>query len=131
MSHNGTLTGKQHAAIAALLTGCTNLDAAARVGISARTLQRWLTDDGFKTALCTAHLAMVDRAARMLASETLAAVETLAALHRDPAINPATRRAAASDLITHAAKLTEQTIIIERLDTIETNMALYRGGGLS
>lgn len=49
--HSATLTGKQHAAIDALLACHTVGDAAEVVGVNRRTLHRWLNEPAFAQAL--------------------------------------------------------------------------------
>ncbi len=56
---SGTLTPKQHRAIAALLSTGSVREAAQQAGVGERTLYSWLSDDAFRAALESAQSDLV------------------------------------------------------------------------
>lgn len=56
---SGTLTPKQHRAIAALLSTGSVREAAQQAGVGERTLYSWLSDDAFRAALESAQADLV------------------------------------------------------------------------
>src|SRR5262245_58038729 len=71
------LSRKQDLALAALLTEPTINDAAAKVGVAARTLRNWLRDPAFAAAFKDRCRAVLDTATSALSGATEGAVECL------------------------------------------------------
>jgi hypothetical protein len=88
------LTGKQAAAVAALLTERTVEAAAAKAGIAAPTLFRWLRDEAFGAAYRAARRAVVDSAIGGLQRLTVEAVGALQAVLTGAAADAVKVRAA-------------------------------------
>ena len=78
--HGQKLTSKQEALIAALLTEPTYAAAAAKAGVSAATLCRWLHRPCFRSAYRQARRELVEAAIGRIQAATGQAVETLLAV---------------------------------------------------
>ncbi|HYT93653.1 MAG TPA: hypothetical protein VEL76_33350 [Gemmataceae bacterium] len=81
--HGEKLSTKQEAVIAALLSEPTHAAAAAKAGISAATLQRWLRLPAFHSAYRRARRELVAGAIGRLQAATGLAVDTLLAVAKD------------------------------------------------
>ncbi|HYT94916.1 MAG TPA: hypothetical protein VEL76_39735 [Gemmataceae bacterium] len=81
--HGEKLSTKQEAVIAALLSEPTHAAAAAKAGISAATLRRWLRLPAFRAAYRRARRELVAGAIGRLQAATGLAVDTLLAVARD------------------------------------------------
>lgn len=122
MTHKNTnLTTKQVAAVAGLLAGLTNEAAAGAAGVSRRTLQRWLTEPGFRSALRQAETDLVARAARTMAAGAVEAVELLRSILDDEEQAPRDRIRAAQTLL---ARLPDF-----RLAAVEQRLIELESGG--
>lgn len=120
MAKNGKLTARQQRAIAALLSARDTRAAATAAKVGYRTLCRWLSEDpAFLEALRSAETEAISTAARLLAGEYGAAVETLAAIHRDSSQPAAVRVSAARALIEQLIKLREHAVLEERVEKLE------------
>lgn len=123
MSENNTLTTKQQRLIAAMLTNGTNEAAARAVGISSKTLYRWLELPAFRDALKAAEGQAINNAARRLAGGMDAALNTLAELTTG-AESESVKRAAAAEWINQTLKIQELRNLEERLTAIEDKLNL-------
>ena len=72
-----TLITQQRKALEAMLTCTTVADAARQSGTALRTLERWLTDDGFNAALSKAQTQLISATVRRLAHTSGAAIDVL------------------------------------------------------
>jgi phage terminase small subunit len=116
------LTTKQARAIAVLLSCRTTAEAAERAKVGKRTLDRWLTDPVFKSALASAEGDLIDAAARRLLYAQEAAIETLAAIMTTSSNAAGVRVRAAQIIIESALKLRELRSFEQRLQALETNI---------
>jgi transposase len=112
------LTGKQNRAIAALLAHRTIEEAAKGIGISSRTIYRWLESNGFRQALLQAEGRVVDEAARRLIGGKDVALDTLAEL-MESAESESVRRQAASNWLEQLIRIRELRNIEKRLSALE------------
>jgi len=113
-----TLTPRQHAAIAALLTERTHAQAAVKAKIAEQTLRRWLaTDQTFVTAYRAARRAVIDGMIGRLQHAAGAAVD---ALERNLTCGkPADEIRAAVAVLDHAARGLELGDLMERVEELE------------
>lgn len=119
------LTSKQRAAVAALLEGKTQAQAAESAGVSAKTVWRWLADHGdFQTAV-KGHSIIALHAARVqLAGSLETAVETIVDIMTavKPGQGSGTRLRAAGMVLDNALRMAEMTDILDRLAAIEEKL---------
>ena len=114
------LTTKQAAAIAALLEGNNQAGAATAAGVTKRTLQRWLTDPTFTTALREGRDGALRAASARLAALAEHAVTSIAVTMQQPTTPGAGVRLRAADaLLGHALRIREHADILERLAQLE------------
>jgi hypothetical protein len=115
----GKLSGKQEAAVLALLS-TRNVEEAARVaGVTPRTLYRWQKELGFQAALRDAKLAAFSQTTGRLHQMSSAAVSTLGKVMVDPATPPATKVRAADSILNHTIKAIETENLEARLSELE------------
>lgn len=122
----GKMTTKQRRAMAALLDGATNKQAAAAAGVSLRTIQRYRADDGFADELRRRSLDMVGDAAMRLRGTVAHAIDRLRAILDNDAARPTDHLRAAQLVIDAATRLTETEEILERVEALERRMARRR-----
>jgi hypothetical protein len=126
MTNKPQLSPKQLHAIQSLLTGRTKSHTAAAVGVTPRTLSRWLADPTFHAALTTATDEAIASAAHRLAGALDDAVAVLAEVMankdaRDP------DRLRAADLVIHRGlDLIQQKQLIERIAALEAKTNVYQ-----
>lgn len=115
-----TLTSKKQKAIAALLTTPSRGEAARLVGITERTLYRWLQEDTFRLELAQKEGLVIDDAARKLLSLQGQAIETLS----DILVNSTDkyRLQAAQTILAYHLRLRELRNTEERLTRLEANL---------
>lgn len=114
-----SLTPKQEAAVAALLTEPTVARAAEKCGVGERTLYRWLSEEAFAAAYRSARREAF--AVAIAASQRFApaAVATLARVMGDPDTPAANRIAAAAQLLRFARESIELDDLAERIERLE------------
>ena len=126
MTTKPELSSKQRQAIQSLLAGCTKSQTAAAVGVTPRTLSRWLADPTFRAALTTATDDALANAAHRLAGTLDDAVTVLTEVMtnkdaRDP------DRLRAADLVIHRGlDLIQQKQLIERIAALEAKTNVYQ-----
>jgi hypothetical protein len=115
---NDTLTPRQNAAIAALLTERTHAEAAAKAKVAEQTLRRWLaTDIKFLAAYRAARRAIMDTVVGKLQTVASKAVESL---ERNLTCGkPGDEIRAAIGVLDHAAKGLEVSDLMERVEELE------------
>ncbi len=113
------LTPKQHQAIQALLIQSSVPNAAASVGVSVRSLYRWLDEPTFRLALNTALDKSVDAAARGLVGLTEKAIKVVETVLDNEQIHPATRLRAADLVLSNMLKLAELRTLAQRVAALE------------
>ncbi len=121
MSDNVTLSRNQNKALSALLTEPSITRAAQIVGITPKTIHRYLEIPEFREKLSEAQGAILGKAHHSLLAGITEALETLRELHKS-AESESVRRAAASDWISHALRLAELVDIERRLQALEENI---------
>jgi hypothetical protein len=109
----------------ALACGATLESAAAKAGVSARTVQRRLNDADFQRRLRDLRTDMVQRTAGMLTAAAGEAVKTLLSLQNNPT-PPAVRLGAARAILELGVKIRETTELTERIAALEAQAELAR-----
>jgi len=119
MARRDKLGHKKEAAILGLLSQRSIEDAARSVGISPRTLYRWLQEPDFNSAYRAARRAAFSQSAARLQQMCSAAVTTLGKVMVDPNSPVASRVRAADSVLDHAAKSLEIEDIEVRVSELE------------
>jgi hypothetical protein len=120
MTGHGTKFGrKKEDAIVALLTTRTVEEAARVVGVSAKTLLRWMKELEFDTAYRAAKRAAFGQSIARLHHLASAAVTTLGKVMLEPGTPPATRVRAAASILDHTTKAIETEEIEARVAALE------------
>jgi hypothetical protein len=120
MTGHGTKFGhKKEEAIAALLAHRSLEDAARAVGISTKTLLRWLKEPQFDAAYRKARRAAFSQSVARLQQASGAAVSTLLKIMVDPNAPASTRVRAADSVLDHGAKAIEIEDIEVRVAELE------------
>ena len=117
------LTPKQEAAVRALLTSKNVGEASGAVGVSERTLYRWLADPDFRAALSVAEGDLLDAATRRLLTlqdDAIGAFEDV--LTGGPDVTDTARLRAAQAVLDYLLKLREMRSIEERLAALEAKV---------
>lgn len=115
------LSRKQDLAIAALITEPTILAAAAKVGVSERTVRLWLEQPNFLAAFKAQCKHILDVATASLSGATEGAVATL---RRNLNCGKASdENRAAIGILEHMAKTTELLDLMKRIDELERRHA--------
>jgi len=117
MSHCEKLSRKQESAVVALLTEPTIVAAAQMVGVSEKTLDRWLADPTFAATYRAARKKVFDQAVNTLRAASTEAVQTLRDALSD--VSSSIRLRAALGILDFGIKITEMTDIEERLTALE------------
>ncbi len=113
------LSPKQHQAIQALLIQSSVPNAAASVGVSVRSLYRWLDEPAFRLALNTALDKSIDAAARGLVGLTEKAIKVVGTVLDNEQLHPATRLRAADLVLSNMLKLAELRTLAQRVAALE------------
>ena len=100
----GGLRPRMLSAIACLVAGATQAEAAAEAGVNERTLRRWMDDPGFLLHLDAAHREVLDEVVTRLQWGAIHAIETLQRIHLDRRVAVGSRIAAARTLLEHAVR---------------------------
>ncbi len=120
MSHfTDKLSPQQSKAITALLTASSIAQAADEVGVTAKTLFKWLADPTFAAAYKAAKREAVGQAIARLQQLSGAAVMVLAQVMADKNTPASSRVAAASEILDTAIKVVELEEIEQRLTALE------------
>ena len=117
--HGSKFGRKKEEAVAALLVQRNLEDAARAVGISAKTLLRWMKEPEFDAAYRTARRAAVGQAVTRLQQGTSAAATTLLKTMIDPTTPASVRVRAAECVMNQATKAIEIEDIQARLAALE------------
>jgi hypothetical protein len=120
MTGHGTKFGrKKEEAVAALLVQRNLEDAARAVGISAKTLLRWMKEPEFDAAYREARRAAFGQSVARLQQASGAAVSTLLKIMVDSTAPASTRVRAADSVLDHSAKAIEIEDIEARVAALE------------
>ena len=117
--HGAKFGRKKEEAIVALLTTRTVEEAARAVGVSTKTLLRWMKEPEFDTAYRAAKRAAFGQSIARLHQLTSAAVTTLGKVMLEPGTPPATRVRAADSILNHTTKAIEIEEIEARVAALE------------
>ncbi len=113
------LSAKQETAVAALLTEATIGGAAAKVGVTERTLHRWLDDPDFAEAYRAARREAVQQAISRLQQVSTHAVTVLLSLMADQTVAPGVRLWAAEKVLDLALRTVELEDLQQRIEALE------------
>lgn len=113
------LKPKQRAAVAALLTSKTHVEAAEVAGCSVRQIYVWLKDPIFKAELATAQTEIRDTINRRLSDTAGAAVDTIAEIMQGSQSPDGLRLQAAKAIMDYHIKTGDDTDINRRLTDLE------------
>jgi len=116
---NGTLSTRQRAGIAALLSERTLTDAASKAGVNRHTLTRWLRDTHFRDAVRAAQDAALADAVRRFAGGMGNAQDALQAVMNDAQAPPGVRVRAAQVWLEQECKAREMHELTERIAALE------------
>lgn len=117
------MTARQQKALSALIRAPTRAAAAKEAGVGVSTLRRWLKEDAeFKTAYREAVAEILEGTTRKAQRAAGEAVEVLRNIATDTSEQAAPRVSAADKILIHAAKLTEQLDVLDRLTALEKTM---------
>ena len=117
--HGAKFGRKKEDAIVALLTTRTVEEAARVVGVSAKTLLRWMKEPEFDTAYRAAKRAAFGQSIARLHHLSSAAVTTLGKVMLEPGTPPTTRVRAADSILNHTTKAIEIEGLEARLTELE------------
>jgi hypothetical protein len=116
-------------AIAALLTQRNTEEAAKAIGVSTKTLLRWMKDPEFDAAYRKARRLAFGQSVARLQQASGAAVSTLLKVMLEPGTPPATKVRAADSVLDHAAQSIEIEDILARISEIERNLEANKQQG--
>ena len=125
--HGAKFGRKKEDAIVALLTARTVEEAARGVGVSTKTLLRWMKEPEFEAPYREARRAAFGQSVARLQQASSAAVSTLLKVMVDPATPPATKVRAADSVLDHSAKAIEIEDIDARLTEFERTAEATKG----
>lgn len=108
-------------AVAALLNTCTIQEAADAIGVTTRTMQRWMQDADFITQLHAAQDAMLTQAALRVVGLSGQAVGVLADVLADEDAPIGVKTRAADLALAHSLKYTEAVTLSERVRRLESS----------
>ena len=117
--HGSKFGHKQEAAIAALLTQRNTDEAARAVGVTPKTLLRWLQNPEFNALYRKGRRVAFGQAIARLQQASSAAAATLVKIMVDPAAPASCRIRAADSVLDHAAKAIEIEDIEARVAELE------------
>lgn len=107
------------AIISALIENGSIKAAADRLGCTVRTIYERMKKPGFKDLYAQAKAEILKTATAKLQGNLTGAIDTLAAIMKDEETAKQTRANCAVAILQYAAKFTETTDIIERLEALE------------
>lgn len=123
------LSPGQVLAVEALMTSKDYIEAAAKAGVTRQTLNKWLKEPDFRTALRAVQAELFEELSwglLKLSQKAVAAFDSI--LETPTAPGSAIRRAAANDVISHAIKLRELIGIENRIEDLERRLSEGNGG---
>jgi len=113
------LTVKQEKALSALLSEVTFTSAAAKAGVSERTLYTWLNEPAFKEAYRAACRASVQQAIAQLQNASSNALSVLLEIMNDKEEKASTRVIAAKTVLESGMKAFELEDLAQRIEALE------------
>ena len=124
--HGEKRTRKQQQAIAALLTVPTMAEAAARCGISEKTLWRWSQNPEFAAAYRKAQQRLLESAINALRQAALTFADTLRIVAADASAPPASRATAARSGLEVLLKAVTIQDLEQRVNELEKSAAIIQ-----
>jgi len=128
--HGAKYGRKREEAIAALLAQRNAQEAAHAVGVSAKTLLRWMNVPEFQAAYRQARLNAFGQCIARLQQASGAAASTLLKIMLDPNAPASARLRAADSILNHAAKAIEMEDIEARVSHLEHAAEVARARGV-
>jgi hypothetical protein len=125
MAGGPQLEKKREQAIAALLTTDTVCAAAAQIGVSERTLLRWLQEEAFQRAYRDARRQVVQHAIVRMQRCTGEAVDALSDVMTNPEASAGARVSAARSVLQFAMQAVQSEDLEARLATLEHHLAQH------
>jgi uncharacterized protein (UPF0147 family) len=125
------LQPKQEEALIALLNHPTIKKAAEAIGVSERTVHRWLDDPAFSKAFRTARRQAFTHAMSMTQQYAPAAVATLTKVATDATAPHAARASAATALLKFSRESIELDELAERVEAIEQQVQASQAPALA
>lgn len=117
--HGERFSRLQEKALASLISAPTFLVAAKEVGVSPRTLQRWMEEPRFKARLRSMKTEILSSATCQLRNLCLGAVAVLASIAKNPNAPAGARVRAAAVILENAFKAEEIESLSSRLEELE------------
>jgi hypothetical protein len=117
--HGNKFSRRQEAAISALLSERTIGEAAAKCGVSEKTLFRWTRDAGFDARYRQARSALLTQAMGVLQQGAAVASDTLLAVAQDASAPASARVSAARSVLEMLLRSRELDELEARLDALE------------
>lgn len=118
---------KKEKALAALLACNTQEEAAARAGISSRTLRNYMKDPDFSQQYHRAKGQLVEAATLQIQRGLAPAINTLREIAEDGGANMPARIQAARGLLEYGIRLSELGDVYRRIEELEAAMEAERG----
>ena len=116
------IESKKDRALAALLTSSTQHEAAAKCGLSDRTLRMYLQDDDFVREYDLRRQELIRAATAQLQQSLSVAVAALRDILQDDETSTTARIAAAKVLLEHGLKYSELYDLFRRLQAVEATL---------
>jgi len=117
-------TTKKLKAINALLSGKTNKQTAQIVGVSERTIYRWLSDPSFQSELSEAERQMIESATRQMSGLQEKAINVLEQLLESQNASPQIRLRTANSILRLSLAYRDRNIE-RRLFQLEFSLSMY------
>jgi len=115
---------RKQRAVVALLSESTQAAAAAKANVSARTIRRWLAEDGeFRADYREARRQLVEEAVKDIQKACVAATRTLREVMSDTAAPSSARIGAARIVLTVAIEAVERDSLMSRIDELERRLS--------
>jgi hypothetical protein len=124
-----SLTPKQEETITALLTEPTVAKAAAKVGVTDRTIYRWLDEPGFSKAYHGARRQAFRHAVNLAVRIAPMAVNTFGKVMTDATAPHASKVAAANGALKFGRESIELDELVERIERLERSEDARKNGG--
>ena len=115
-----TLSSKQFKAITLLVSGKNQRDTAKEIGISERTLSRWLEQSNFYLALREKQERVIREAERLLGSAVTIAVKKLLSILENPETSPSVQVSSCRILLDSAMKYRQNLELEDRISRLES-----------
>lgn len=112
----------QEKALAALLSSDTQAEAAAKIGVTARTLRSYLADPAFFAEYQRMRRQVVSDATRQIQSSLHSAIQALLNIVEDENTSAPARISAARSILEYGLRFTEVTDVLTRLEDLERAM---------